>query len=121
MPGLLWFSDQEIKDLSAVLKRIEAKIDALILSDSQMEKIAMAAIDDLKTEVAKNSNVVGSATLALQGFMQQVADLTKELQDAVAANNTADIQAATAALAQNNASLLAAIPLVAQAVAANTK
>ena len=32
MPGLLWFSDQEIKDLSTLLKRIEVKIDKLILS-----------------------------------------------------------------------------------------
>ena len=124
MPGLMWFSDQEIRDLSAVLKRIENKIDKLILSAANELERDMAEqdeINNLKAEVTRNTNVVSSASTALQGFMQQVSDLTKQLQDAVASDNSAAIKEATDALAANNTALLAAIPLVAQAVGANIK
>jgi methyl-accepting chemotaxis protein len=124
MPALLWFSDQEIKDLNATLKRIEDKIDQLILSASQELERDMAEKDEIANLVAQvqaNKSASDSAKLAFDGFVQQVSELTQQLQDAVA-NNTdvsPDIKAAADALAANTEELRAAIPTVVQAIQAN--
>ena len=66
----------------------------------------MAAIDDLKAEVARNVTVETSAVALIQGIAQQ-------LKDALAANDTAALQDLTTQLS-GSADALAA------AVAANT-
>jgi len=124
MPGLLWFSDQEIKDLSAVLKRIEKKIDQLILSAGSELERDMAEIDEinnLKSKVQQNTDAVQAAQVALQGFVDITSKLTQELKDAVASDNSAAIKEASDALTANNAQLLAAIPPMATAIVANTR
>lgn len=124
MPGLLWFSDQELKDLSTLLKRIEIKIDKLILSASNELERDMAEIDEinnLKSKVQANTDAVGAAQTALQGFVDITTKLTQELKDAIAQDNSAAIKEAADALDTNNSQLLAAIPPMATAIMANTK
>lgn len=124
MPGLLWFSDQELKDLSTLLKRIEIKIDKLILSASKELERDMAEIDEinnLKSKVQANTDAVSAAQTALQGFVDITTKLTQELKDAIAQDNSAAIKEASDALDANNSQLLAAIPPMATAIMANTK
>ena len=124
MPGLLWFSDQELKDLSTLLKRIEIKIDRLILSAGKELERDMAEIDEinnLKTKVQANTDAVSAAQTALKGFVDITTKLTQELKDAIAQDNSAAIKEASDALDANNSQLLAAIPPMATAIMANTK
>jgi hypothetical protein len=123
MPGFWFWSDQEIKNLDVRLKRIEDKLTRLILSATKMEVFAMAEADEianLQNVVNRNTDVVKSAQAALQGFVDMTQKLTDELNAAIAADNSVAIRAAADALAANNDQLQAAIPPIAQAVAANT-
>jgi hypothetical protein len=123
MPGFWFWSDQEIKNLDVRLKRIEDKLTRLILSATKMEVFAMAEADEianLQTVVNRNTDVVKSAQAALQGFVDMTQKLTEQLNAAIAADNSVAIRAAADALAANNDQLQAAIPPLAQAVAANT-
>ena len=61
-----------------------------------------------------------AATLALNGFVKSAADLTAQLQTAIADNDDVAVKAAADAIAANNASLTAAVPAVAAAVVAGT-
>ena len=121
---LIFWADQEMKDFSARLKRIEDKIDTLILSTGKELERDMAELEEisnLQSVVQRNTDAVASAQAALQGFVEITQKLTDQLNAAVAADNSAAIKAAADALSANNDQLLAAIPPMAQAVAANTK
>lgn len=92
----------------------------------QLEKTEMASqdkLDQMKAVVAANTNATAAATDALNHYAQSNADLTKQLQDAIAASSAsddADVQAAIDALTANNTALTAAVPAVAAAVTVNT-
>lgn len=127
MPGIWFWTEQEINDLRAQLNRIEDKINQLLLGQAKGKELIMseqAEIANLVVQVQANRDVVQSATTALEGLTQTVADLTQELEDAIAAAGTdvsPEIKAAADALKVNTAMLQDAIPELAQAVAHNTK
>jgi chromosome segregation ATPase len=126
MPCIWFWTEQEINDLRAQLNRIEDKLDRLLIGQSIGKELIMSEqeeIANLVQQVQANRDVVQSATTALEGLTQTVADLSQELQDAIA-NSTdvsPEIKAAADALKVNTAALEAAIPQLAQAVAKNTK
>jgi peptidoglycan hydrolase CwlO-like protein len=108
-------------------KSIEGKLDNLITLFNEALKGAnniMESIDDLKNDittlianVTAEGNTVQAAVTAIKGLTDQQAVLSKELADAIAANDPAAIQAAADAIkAQNDlivsqtAALAAAIP-----------
>jgi DNA repair exonuclease SbcCD ATPase subunit len=126
MPGLWYWTEQEIKDLRAQLNRIEGKVNQLLIGQAKGKELIMSEqeeIANLVEQVQANRDVVQSATTALEGLTQTVADLTQELQDAIAASTdvSPEIKAAADALKVNTVALNAAIPQLAQAVAKNTK
>ena len=77
-------------------------------------------LDRLTKDVADQKDVVAGATKALNGFVATVADLTSQLQQALANDDDAAVKAAADALEQNTADLKAAVPATAQAIDANT-
>jgi len=79
-----------------------------------------ATLDRLTADVKKNTDAAQSAAAALTGFVATVTDLTAQLQAAIASNDQTAIAAAADAIEANNATLTAAIPAVATAVAAGT-
>jgi hypothetical protein len=124
MFGITIIDNNELTALNAQLKRIESKIDKLILSAGQELERDMAErdeIDNLMAKVQQNTDAVQSAQTAMQGFVEITQKLTDELNSAVAEDNSAAIKAAADALSANNDQLLAAIPPMAQAIKANTR
>lgn len=124
MFGITIIDDNELRALNAQLKRIESKIDRLILSAGQELERDMAEKDEINNLMAKvqqNTDAVQSAQTAMQGFVEITQKLTDELNNAVAEDNSAAIKAAADALSANNDQLLAAIPPMAQAIKANTR
>lgn len=77
-------------------------------------------LDRLAADVKANTDATAAAQQALNGFVQTVADLTKQLQDAIANNDEAAIKAAADAIEANNVALTAAVPATASAVVENT-
>ena len=78
-----------------------------------------AQIAALVSDVQAEGDAVTAATLAIKGLTDQQAVLTQQLQDAIAANDPAAIQAAADAISEQNnaivaqtAALAAAIPSV---------
>lgn len=94
--------------------------------DQQMEKDNMASketLDALNATVAANTNATHAAAAALAGYAKSNADLTAELQAAIAnseASDDADVKAAIDAITANNAALAANVPAAAAAVVENT-
>lgn len=115
MTGNWWDSALTIQ-----LNRIEAKIDALTKTEGKFEMATQATLDRLNAAVAADTNAVTAAATALTGFIKTVADLTAQLQAAIASGDDAAITAAATALEANNATLTAAVPATAAAVVANT-
>ncbi len=74
----------------------------------------------LVDQVAKNTTVIGSASILIQGFAASQAALAQQLKDAIAANDPVALAAAQKAI-DDSASLLAASDdELSAAVAANT-
>lgn len=114
------YFDQEI---AARLSRIERLLELLLRAIVEEEVLAVATqqtIDQLTAGVRANTDAANSAAAALNGFVATVADLTKQLQDAIAAGDEAAVKAAADAIDANNKVLSAAVPAVSQAVPANT-
>jgi chromosome segregation ATPase len=84
------------------LERHEKPLNKIMKELERMGK----ELDDLKTAVGRNTSVIGSAMTLLQG-------LKSRLDDALANNNTADLQALSQELGTQDQAL-------ADAIAANT-
>ena len=109
------------------LDRIENKLDALtrtvnlfIFKEGKFNVATQAELDRLNAAVAADTSAVAAASTALTGFIKTVADLTAQLQVAIASGDSAAVTAAAAALEANNAVLTASIPVTAAAVVAGT-
>ncbi len=114
------YFDQEI---AARLSRIERLLNLLLRAIVEEEVISVATqqtLDQLTASVRANTDAAASAAAALNGFVSTVADLTKQLQDAIASGDEAAVKAAAEAIDANNKVLAAAVPAVSQAVPANT-
>ena len=110
-------------DLAQRLARIERGVSLLLRAQKIEERFDMATqatLDALTASVKANSDGVASATAALQGFVQTVADLQTKLQAAIDSGDDAAVQAAADAISANAATLIAAVPAVAEAVVAGT-
>ncbi len=91
------------------LKRMEAKLDAILaqlktLTDKETKN--MAALDDLKTQVASNTTVIGSAITLLQGLKAALDAAIAQLPNsdalkALSAQLGTDDQALASAIAAN--------------------
>ncbi len=105
---------------------LRAMMELLLKETRQLETYEMATkenLDKMKAVVAANTNATAAATVALNHYAQSNADLTKQLQDAIAASDASDdedVKAAIDALTANNTALTAAVPETATAVTANT-
>ena len=113
------------RDLIERLDIIDVRLSSIsrqlqIVTHGGINVATQAELDALNTQVTANTNATAAVAQALQGFVKTVADLTAQLQAAVAAGDSAAIVAATAALAANNTALTAAIPATAAAVIVNT-
>jgi len=87
------------------LRKIRWRLDFLITSTSiivQQENKEMAALDDLKAQVAANTALEASAITLIQGLAQQ-------LKDAIAAGDPAALTALANELSASAASLADAI------------
>lgn len=105
---------------SSQLKKILERLEIVQGKEDEI----MASIDDLKanvatliSDVAAEGTVIASAVAAIKGLTDQMAVLSQELADAIAANDPVAIQAAADAIAGQNqaiidqtAALAAAIP-----------
>ena len=80
------------------LDRIESKINRLLKQEAQ----EMSALDDLKTQVTKNTDLEESAVVLIQGIAQQ-------LKDAIAAGNPAALTDLAAQLDKSARDLAAAM------------
>jgi len=72
----------------------------------------MAAIDDLVREVSETKGVAESVKVAFAGLKEQLAEAIRKLEEALASNNTAAIEAATAELDAIQAGLAELLPAV---------
>ncbi len=100
-----------------------AMLRALLKEEEVNHMVTRQTLDALKAEVSRDTDAVSAATAALTHYAQTNADLTKQLQDALAnasSTDDAEVQNAVAALKANNDALTAAAPAVAQDVVANT-
>lgn len=108
------------------LDAINHKLDLLLTGQAKGKELIMAEqeeIANLVEQVRANRDVVASATTALDGLVQKVAQLSEELQDAIDSADSdvsSDIKAVADDLKANTEALQAAIPQLAQAVKANT-
>ena len=102
------------------LSRIESKLNRLINIVTGANMATKETLDRLTADVAADKDAVSAATKALNGFVATVAELSKKLQDALASDDEAAVKAAADAIEQNTADLKAATPAVAQAIDANT-
>ena len=121
-----WWGNQTAMQLARVeskLDRLFSMLNTLLRQSNLMERQEMATqetLDRLTADVTANTNATASATAALTGFVKTVADLTAQLQTAVAGGDEDAIKAAADAIEANNTAMNAAIPQVASAVIANT-
>lgn len=115
------------KELLRSQQRIERKLDvimrAMALEYHHERQIEMATADTLKRlqdDVAANTDATKAAQVALEGFATSVADLTKQLQDAIASGDEEAIKTAADAIEANTKTLLDAAAPTAKAVTDNT-
>jgi len=80
----------------------------------------MLNVASLTTSVANNTSVVGSALTLIQGFATSQAALSKQLADAIAANDPVALAAVQDAIDSGVAQLNQSDTDLAAAVAANT-
>jgi hypothetical protein len=120
------FEVPELDTISSKLERLDSINQLLIAVLAQGVKI-MAALDDLKTNVANlvasvaaEKTVVDSAVAALNGITAQLASLHQQLADAIAAGDPIAIQAAADAILAQNNEVIAATSALAAAIPANT-
>ena len=111
--------------IASQLTRMEGKLDQLLLGQDTGKELIMAEqeeITNLVQQVQANRDVVQSATTAFNGLVETIDHLSQELRTAI--DNSTDVspeikQAAEDLQASTDA-LRSAIPLMAQAVKANT-
>jgi hypothetical protein len=115
------------RELRQSLQRIERKLDVIMRAAAREyhheRHFEMATADTLKRlqdDVAANTDATKAAQQALEGFAITVADLTKQLQDAIASGDETAIQAAADAIEANNKTLMDAAAPTAKAVTDNT-
>ena len=71
MPGI-WWTNQEIEDIATTLKRIEKKLDQVLVSERKQMEMAMAEAEEIANLVAQvnaNKDVLQSATMAIAGLL----------------------------------------------------
>src|SRR5690242_383498 len=96
--GVSFWDHNPYTELVAYLARIESKLDRILHEVLQGEKMAAVDLTALQNQVAKNTSVTASALTLIQGLQANVATLSKQLADAIAAGDPAAIQATQAAL-----------------------
>lgn len=112
--------------IEAQLNRIANKLDSILEAQQVAKEMNMAEaqeIQNLVAQVQANKDVVQSATIALKGLLDRVADLNQQLQEAIAnagSDVSPEIRAAAEELAANTAALADAVPHIAHAVKDNT-
>jgi hypothetical protein len=122
-----------IIDISKQLEKIQRSLDVAppwalkIMRALKLEEATNLAtkqtLDDLVNATSANTNATAAATDALTHFAQSNADLTAQLEAALAGADAPDdaaIEAAVAAIKANNDALLAAAPKVATAITTGT-
>lgn len=77
-------------------------------------------VTKLTDQVAKNTTVVGSALVLIQGLAAQQTALAKQLADAIAAGDPVALAAAQAAIDASAAALASSDADLAAAITANT-
>jgi ABC-type transporter Mla subunit MlaD len=103
--GIYFWTQRDFNALMGQLGAMQAAITGLQKSMNQLltqENQQMAALDDLTTQVAQNTNLEQSAIQLIQG-------IAKQLQDAVANNDSAALTNLAAQLNTSAAALGAAI------------
>lgn len=118
--GIMWGDDQ-FRRLNSKIDTLTGLVRRLLAQDERFQMATQATLDRLNAAVAADTNAVSAASKALTGFIATVADLTAQLQAAIAAGDDAAVAAAATALEANNAALTAATPATAAAVAANLR
>jgi predicted nucleic acid-binding Zn-ribbon protein len=108
------------------LNTIDSKLNNVLRLQQETKELVMSEqeeIDNLVEEVSKNRDAVESATIAMEGLVNQVATLSQQLNDAIANSSdvSPEIKAAADALAVNTAALQEAVPALAQAVGTGLK
>jgi Mg2+ and Co2+ transporter CorA len=127
MPGLWLWTDEQSRELNATLKRLEGKVDRLLLSGSKLQEMQMAEAEEIANlvqQVTANRDAVAAATQAMNGLVRSQADLSAQLEEAIAAAGSdvsPEIRAAADELQANTEALQAAVPQLAQAIVAGTK
>jgi small-conductance mechanosensitive channel len=111
--------------LSAIERRlsyIEGWLYYLTRKTGAMQMATQEAIDRLKAAVTENTNVRAAVIQALQGYLKEIDDLTKQLQTAIDDGGVDDSTVISLAeqLEETNQALHDAIPAVADAVVAHT-
>lgn len=109
--------------INARLARIERFMEHITGVELKEEQTAMATnetLQRLNANLKANTDATAAVKDALQHYAQSSADLTAQLQAAIANNDEAAISEAANQLAQNNADLLANVPAAAAAVVEGT-
>ena len=105
-----------LKEDRSQLKQLKEKVDIMATTVKDLQ----AMIATLVENVAKESNLVSAATAAIQGLTTQQAELNKQLQEAIALNDSAAIQEVADALVAINDEVIAKTAMLATAIPANT-
>lgn len=100
------------------LSRIETAL-ARLAGIMELMMPTKQAIEEMRTTIARNTDIVESATTALKAYMLSVEDLTAQLHAASDQGNAEAIKALITRLEENNEQLEAAIPVISEAVAEN--
>jgi outer membrane murein-binding lipoprotein Lpp len=100
--------DKKIKQLSDEVSKMSLQIDAL-----------KNQVTNLVADVKAEGDAVKAAALAIKGLTDQQAVLTQQLQDAIAANDPAEIQAAADAIRTQNEAIIAQTADLAAAIPAS--
>jgi hypothetical protein len=106
-----------------LLREINRKLSLLLKNQETDDMATKQTLDALIASTTANTNAANAAKAALDHYAQSAADDAKKLADAIANSDAADdpaVKAAIDTLTANNATLTAATPQVAAAVAAGT-
>ena len=106
------------KKFEAEVSEVTQKIYQKVLKMSEQLTNLQTQIATLIADVRAEGDTVTAATAAIKGLTDQQALLTQQLQDAIAANDTAAIQAAADAISEQNDAIVAQTSALAAAIPA---
>ena len=108
--------DSFLKEDRLKTKQLNEKVEIMATTVKDLQVMITTLVEN----VAKESNIVTAATTAIQGLTTQQAELNRQLQEAIAANDPVALQEVANSLVAINDEVIAKTAMLATAIPANT-